>query len=173
MKLAEIPTRDEQGHVRVVVESPRGSRAKLKYEPSIEAFVLSRPLVLGLAYPFDWGFIPGTRGPDGDPLDAMVLIDLPTHPGVVIASHPLGVLEITQKSERGGREHNDRILMTPVNAPRFEGLRDARELPERARKELEAFFVAATTFEDKGLEIVSWTGPEAADELVRRGSKAA
>lgn len=173
MKPADIPTYDGEGHVRVVVESPSGSRVKLKYEPALDAFVFGRPLVLGLAYPFDWGFIPKTKGPDGDPLDAMVLVDLPTFPGVVMATHPLGVVEVSQKSARGGRERNDRILMTPVNAPRFGDLRDARALPERVRKELEAFFVAATTLEDKGIEILGWTGPDAAAELVRRGGEAA
>ncbi|MFT3767386.1 MAG: inorganic diphosphatase [Minicystis sp.] len=161
--------------MRVVIESPRGSRVKLKYDPAIDAFVFGRPLVLGLSYPFDWGFIPGTLGPDGDPLDAMVLVDMPTYPGIVISAIPLGVIEVSQKAEgeKEGRERNDRILLTPVNAPRFDGLRDARDLPERTRKELEHFFLAATALEDKDVQVLGWQGPEAADALVRRGSKAA
>ena len=66
--LARLSARDDAGALRVIVESPAGSRVKLKYEPDLGAFTVSRPLVLGVVYPFDWGFVPGTHGPDGDPL---------------------------------------------------------------------------------------------------------
>lgn len=174
VKLHTLPPFDEAGHVRVVVESPSGARIKLKYEPELEIFVFNRPLVLGLSYPYDWGFIPGTKGADGDPLDAMVLADVPTYPGVVISSVPIGVIELTQKEKGGGqgRERNDRILMVPAGAPRQGSLRDARDLPERTRAELETFFLTAVALEDKGAEIVAWKGPDTAMELVRRGSQA-
>jgi inorganic pyrophosphatase len=73
-----VPTRSAKGGFHVVVESPRGSRVKIKYDPTLRAFRFSRPLTSGLQYPYDWGFIPGTVGPDGDPLDAMVFSDFAT-----------------------------------------------------------------------------------------------
>jgi inorganic pyrophosphatase len=88
-----LPSYAKDGSLHVVVESPRGSQVKVKYEPELGAFTLSRPLVLGLRYPYDWGFVPGTRADDGDPLDAMLLFDLPTYPGLVIPCRPIGVLE--------------------------------------------------------------------------------
>ena len=84
MKLHLLPAFVRGHFFRVVVESPRGSNAKLKFDPELEAMSLSRPLTYGLTYPFDWGFVPGTRASDGDPLDAMLMWDSATYPGVVI-----------------------------------------------------------------------------------------
>ena len=106
----------EDGSLNVVIESPRGSTAKWKYEAGV--FQLSRPLPAGLAYPYDWGFLPGTRASDGDPLDAMVYWSGASYPGVVVPSRAIGVLRVEQTSrESGNRERNDRLLVVPVSAP--------------------------------------------------------
>src|SRR5947199_8980706 len=116
-----LPARTKRGAFHVVVESPRGSRAKIKYDPKLRAFTLSRPLVMGLRYPYDWGFIPGTRAPDGDPLDAIVFCDLPTFPGVVIECRALGVIRLKQNRKRtAGRERNDRLIAVPIKMQRFD-----------------------------------------------------
>ena len=98
MNYAVLPAFGTRDAIHVVIESPRGSTVKLKYDPNLEAFTLSRPLPEGLAYPYDWGFVPSTRMPDGDPLDAMVVWDRPSFPGVVLACRALGVLAVEQNS---------------------------------------------------------------------------
>jgi inorganic pyrophosphatase len=172
MDLSKLPTRDREKHVRVVVESPRGSGVKLKYDPELGAFALSRPLPLGVTYPFDWGFVPGTRAADGDPLDAMVLLDCPSYPGVVVACSPIGVVRVEQDAREGGRrERNDRVIAVAASAPRFEAIKDAMELPERLREEIQQFFLTAVLFEKKNASLLGWDGKAAAEALVDESSR--
>src|SRR6185503_10743895 len=102
----------DDGDLRMVVETPRGATVKLKYEPEMRIFTVSRALSLGIAYPFDWGFIPDTKCEDGDPLDALGIHDSATYPGVVLPCRPLGVVEVSQKS-KSGREQNPRLILMP------------------------------------------------------------
>jgi inorganic pyrophosphatase len=81
--LLNVPARNGDGDAHVVVETPRGSAAKLEYDPELQAFTLSKALILGLTYPYDWGFIPSTKGEDGNPIDALVLHDAATAPGTL------------------------------------------------------------------------------------------
>jgi inorganic pyrophosphatase len=152
----------------VVIESPRGSGIKLKYDPTLGTFAFDRALVLGVRYPFDWGFVPGTRGPDGDPVDAMVLMDTPSYPGVVIPCRALALLELEQDKKGGdGRMRNDRIIATPVRFERAEWLHGG-DLTERIRRELEEFFVSAALLERKNPTILGWGSAKAAEALIDR-----
>ncbi|ATB45294.1 inorganic diphosphatase [Corallococcus macrosporus] len=169
--LTRLPLRGEAGAFHVIVESPRGSTLKLKYDTALKAFSLSRPLPRGLSYPFDWGFIPSTQGPDGDPLDAMVYWDDASFPGVVLPCRALGVLQVEQNAGDGGRERNDRILAVPVTPSRAGHLTDYQQLPRREREELEHFFLAAVRFEDKGARILGWEGPEGAERMLRQHAR--
>lgn len=173
--LSHLPTRGLQGAFHVVVESPRGSTVKLKYEATLGAFSLSRPLPRGLRYPFDWGFIPSTKGPDGDPLDAMVLWDDTTWPGVLLPCRALGVLQVDQRNtggKPGERQRNDRILAVPMAAPRYEPLHTYQDVSQRERDELAHFFLAAVRFEDKDARILGWEGPEAVERMLATPSPA-
>jgi inorganic pyrophosphatase len=167
MKLDEIPARTEGGF-HVVVEAPRGSVLKLKYEPDLGAITVSRPLPLGFAYPYDWGFIPSTRAPDGDHVDVLVYWDASSFPGVVLTCRALGVLALEQdsKSQRGRRVRNDRVLAIPVGHQRGEEVRSVGDLSERVRDELAHFFTSQVYFEPKNPKVLGWSGPEAAEELI-------
>jgi inorganic pyrophosphatase len=146
----------------VVVESPRGSAVKLKYSPDLEAMSISRPLVLGITYPCDWGFVPSTEGPDGDPIDAAVWWDVTTYPGVVIPCRALAVVRVEQNAaDKSGRIRNDRVIAVPVAARR------EIALAARGRQEIEQFFIAATALEGKDPRILGWGDGQAAVELIR------
>ena len=169
--LATLPSFADDGSVHVVVETPRGSTTKLKYDEKLGVMTLSRPLTLGLIYPYDWGFVPSTHAPDGDPLDAIVMWDGVSYPGVVLPCRPIGVLHVEQANRQTrARERNDRIVAIPIPAPRADSLRTVFDLNERIRLELEQFFLAVVAFEKKDLKILDWAGPDDAMALVRATS---
>lgn len=168
MDFEKLPTRNANGDFHVVVESPRLSRVKLKFEKTLGAFTLSRPLALGLTYPYDWGFVPSTRAQDGDPLDAMVLWDASSYPGVVLPCRALGVIRLEQNDKKGGRERNDRLVVVPAAAPRERELRTHLDLSERERAELNHFFVSAVFFANKDPRILGWGTAAEAEAAVDR-----
>jgi inorganic pyrophosphatase len=173
MNLAAISAFSEHDLLHVVVEAPRGSSLKLKYDPKCEAMSISRPLPVGLTFPFDWGFVPSTKGADGDPLDAMLLWDVASYPGVVVTCRAIGILYVEQNRKSGDpseRIHNDRIIAIPVEARREQMLTDVDTLPARVRQELEQFTRAATALEGKDVRVVGWGGAADALKLVRASS---
>ena len=170
--LDALPPRGERGF-HVVVETPRGSLGKFKYEPALGAFTLSRPLPLGLHYPFDWGFVPGTTAEDGDPVDALVYWEGQSPPGTVLVCRALGVLQADQLVARGAkrRERNDRVLAAPAKSPRLDAASSALTLPARVREEIEHFFRASTHFEEKKVRFLGWKGPREAEAVLRRSAR--
>jgi inorganic pyrophosphatase len=165
-----LPPFTEDGDVNVVVETPRGSRAKFAYEPKLETFILSKSLLTGLTYPHDWGFVPSTKADDGDPLDIMVIHDAATFPGIVLTCRIIGILQIEQMS-KGKAERNDRLFAVPRRSHAELGLRDVRDLSEPIQQELEKFFAATDELEDKKLEIIGWRGPKIAMKAIKNGAR--
>lgn len=168
--LNRLPTFAREDVFNVVVESPRGSTLKLKYDADLNAMSVSRPLPLGVGFPYDWGFVPSTRAEDGDPVDALLLWDVASFPGVVVPSRALAVVQVEQNRANGnGRSRNDRILAMPIEARREASL-TMEAVPERVRRELEQFFLAATALEGKDVKILGWAGSDAALDLLRRAT---
>ena len=163
--LTKLPTFDDDGHIRMVVETPKGSTLKLAYDPKERVFEVSRALALGIAYPFDWGFIPKTKAEDGDPVDALALHEGTTFPGVVLQCRPLGLVDVEQDGD-DGKVKNVRVILVPVWDERLKSLTSA-VLPERVRQELEQFFISATFFTDKNPKILGWRDGKSAEAFVR------
>jgi inorganic pyrophosphatase len=162
--LDRLPTRAEGGCVNVIVESPRGSRLKFEFDPKAGTFTVGRPLPLGMSYPFDWGFIPSTRAADGDPIDAMILNDVATYPGVLVHCRPIGMVELLQ-SESGGRpEPNNRIVLLPEWRDAY--LEEASDLPADVRAQIENFFVSTAKFTDKRVRIKGWAPAKKAMQFI-------
>ena len=165
--LIKLPTWADKSHIHAVIETPRGNHCKLEYDPKHRVFTLSKPLLAGLTYPYDWGFIPSTKAEDGDPLDVLVIHDAGTYPGLLLRCTPIGVLQVLQTAQ-GKSKRNDRIFAIPDRAP-FEGdLQDVRHLPKRAIGELEKFFEATDALENKKLKFLGWHGPTHAIRTIKR-----
>jgi inorganic pyrophosphatase len=168
--LSKLPTWADKQRIHAIVETPRGSRSKLEYDPKVKAFTLAKPLLAGLTYPYDWGFIPSTKAEDGDPLDVLIIHEAATFPGVVLSCIPIGILEVLQTS-KGKEERNDRIFALPDRSP-FEGdIQDIRDLPARAIQELERFFEATDALENKELRFLGWHGPGRAVKSIKQHSR--
>src|SRR5678809_213771 len=100
---------------RAVIETPKGSRNKFDYDPDSNLFMLGGLLPEGLAFPFDFGFIPSTLGDDGDPLDVMVLMDEPAHVGCLLDVRIIGVIEAVQVQD-GKSETNNRLIAVSIHS---------------------------------------------------------
>ena len=146
----------------VVVEIPRGSRNKYEVDHSSGRIRLDRTLFTATQYPADYGFVEGTLGDDGDPLDALVLVQEPTFPGCLIRSRPVGMFRMTD--EKGG---DDKILCVPASDPRQEHLRELEDVPEFYRLEIHHFFTIYKELEPgKSVSGTGWAGRAAAEAEV-------
>lgn len=159
----EFPTFDAHGNVLVVVETPKGSPFKVHLDPKLGVFTYQRQL-RGLCYPHDWGFIPHTCAEDGDPLDALILHEESTWPGVVIPSVPLMVLKIRERAHASAAARdNSRILLAPVDSE--------CSAPEPARlRQLEDFFLSVGRL-TKDVWSEGWGDAEEAKALIERSSQ--
>jgi inorganic pyrophosphatase len=168
VRLDHLPTWGKKGLFNVVVEAPRGSRIKFKYDPKLRAVTWGHPLPVGFQYPFDWGFIPSTLGEDGDPLDALVLSEVPSYPGVVIPCRPFGLIAL---EERDGKnpERNDRLVVVPAKGGWTNEMKDTNDLPDGMRSNLEHFFLSSVYFSSKRARCLGWKGPKAALKHIATG----
>ena len=148
--------------VDIIVEVPQGSRNKYEWDPAINAIRLDRMLFTSTRYPHDYGFIPGTLAEDGDPLDAMVILDEPTFPGCEIAVRPIGVFWMTD--EKGP---DAKILAVAANDPRYSALQDLDDVPQHVTAEIGHFFDVYKELErDKGTDVRGWQNRAAAEQII-------
>ncbi|HVT77746.1 MAG TPA: inorganic diphosphatase [Acidimicrobiales bacterium] len=144
--------------IDVVVEIPRGSRNKYEYDHERHVMRLDRRLFTATAYPADYGFIPDTLSEDGDPLDAMVVLDDPTFPGCWVNARPVGVFWMTD--DKGP---DAKILCVPAHDPRWHDVADLEGLPPFLTDEISHFFDVYKELEPgKSTSVRGWEGAAAA-----------
>jgi len=137
--------------VDVVIETPKGSAQKYDYDPGSHFFKLKKILPAGMVFPYDFGFIPDTKGEDGDPLDVIVISEFCSFPGIMIKCRIIGGIKAEQSEEKGKKKliRNDRFLAIPKCSNIFEKIKTAKDLPDNIFKELEQFFIDYNRIEGK------------------------
>ena len=147
----------------VTIEIPKGERNKYELDHKTGRIRLDRTLFTATQYPADYGFVERTLGEDGDPLDALVLVLVPTFPGCLIRCRAIGMYRM--RDEKGG---DDKVLCVPAADPRMEHLRDIHHLPEFDKLEIQHFFEVYKDLEPgKSVEGATWVGRAAAEDEIR------
>ncbi|PYX21605.1 MAG: inorganic pyrophosphatase [Acidobacteria bacterium] len=124
----------------VTIETPKGSRNRIKYDPSRRQFKLSKVMPEGMMFPYDFGFVPLTKADDGDPLDVLVLTDEPLFPGCLVECSLIGVPKAEQKEERH-TNRNDRLIAVANQSLLYSGTKTLKDLNPKILQQVEEFFV--------------------------------
>jgi inorganic pyrophosphatase len=146
------------GSLEVVVEIPKGSRNKYEMDHETHRIRLDRVLHSSVHYPTDYGFIPETLAEDGDPLDALVVVEEGTFPGCSVPARPIGLLHMAD-------EHGTdiKVLCVAATDPRFDPIQNLEDLAPHWLREIEVFFETYKQLEDlKEVSVGGWEGAEAA-----------
>lgn len=163
--------RGDKKTVNVVIETPKGSRNKYAFEPDTRAYMLKRVLPAGMAFPYDFGFVPSTLAEDGDPTDVLVLMDEPAFPGCLLKCRLIGVIQ-GEQGTGSKTERNDRVVAVENDNHAWTDIKHIDDLGKRFLKELEKFFVNYHKLKGKEYRILDAKGPNAAERCVARGMRA-
>ena len=163
-----LPSRAGGALVHVVVDTPKGSPNKYKFDVDLQVFKLSRVLPLGIHFPFDFGFIPSTAAEDGDALDVILIVDAPSFVGCLMSVRLIGVVFAEHREQRR-TIRNDRLVAVPVTPVNKPNIRRIDELPAQKLKELESFFINYNKLQGRQFTPLSRRPPQAAERLLRAG----
>jgi inorganic pyrophosphatase len=173
VELDRLETWSGRGDViQVVIETPKGSRNKYAFDPKDALFRLKKVLPAGMAFPYDFGFVPSTLADDGDPIDVLVLMDDAIFPGCVIKCRLIGAILGQQRDAAKGKTvRNDRLVAVEESNHGYAFLRKISELGGTFLEELEEFFVNYHRLSKEKFRILNVVGPAKARKLVRAAER--
>lgn len=155
--------------LNIFIENPKGSSNKYELDKESGKIMLDRALYSSVYWPFEYGFIENTLSEDGDPLDAVVLVNEPTFPGCVIPCKIIGMLDMEDES---GIDY--KIIAVPDDKidPRFKHINSIDDLPEHQKKELQEFFETYKRLEpNKWVKVVGFKSKEEAEAIIEKCKK--
>jgi len=161
-----MPAKATPDVVDVFVEIPRGSRAKYELDKKSGHIRLDRVLHSSVRYPADYGFVMDTLAGDGDPLDAVVIVEEPTFPGCVMSVRPIGTLFM-----RDAKGEDEKILAVPAGDPRFDEIKTLKDLAPHWKKEIETFFATYKSLESDDTEVEGWNDEKSAWRVIEAARK--
>ena len=157
------------GLFNVIIETPKGSNRKFDFEPGQGIFMLSKIMPAGLVFPFDFGFLPGTLGEDGDPLDVMVVSEFETFTGCALECRIIGVLKASQRELNGDEMENDRIIAVPEISNLYKSTSTITDLDRELITEIEHFFIGYNRLAGKEFKVKKVAGPATALKIIDEG----
>jgi len=167
--LEALPAFDEDsGLVNVIIETPKGSRNKYKYNGDLNLYELGGVMPAGASFPYDFGFVPQTLGEDGDPVDMLVLMDEPVFVGCLVRCRVIGVIEAEQ-TEDGKTERNDRLIAVYEKCVLYQEAKTVRDLNKALLDEIQHFFVSYNEMHGKTFKPLGCSGRKRATELIEEG----
>lgn len=167
----ELPPWDSStGLLHVLVDTPKGSAVKFKYELEKRCYTISHILPPGTVFPFDFGSIPSTRADDGDPLDVLILMEEPSFPSCLVPVRLIGVIEAEQTQE-GKTDRNDRLVGVGEKSRAFRELQSLHGVPDHLLREIEHFFVSYNKERGRAFKVLGRFGPDRARTLVEQGER--
>jgi len=152
--------------ITAIVETPGGSAQKYDYDPKKKWFKLKKMMPAGMVFPFDFGFIPGTKGGDGDPLDVIIISELKSFPGCCMDCNVIGGIKAEQ-TENGTTIRNDRFLAVPEASQIFAKVNSLDDLPKDVIKQLQDFFIHYNKEEGKEFKPLKTLSAKEAFKLIK------
>jgi inorganic pyrophosphatase len=157
--------------LNVIIETPKGCRNKYKYDEKRGLFKLKKTLPLGTVFPFDFGFIPETKGGDGDPLDVLVMMDEPAYPGCMVDCRIIGTIKAEQKEKDGKKTRNDRIIAVAETSLTYAEIKKLQDMPQAVMDEIEHFFISYNEQEGKVFHPLGKMDVEETLKLIKKSKK--
>jgi inorganic pyrophosphatase len=164
--------KDNKGVIRVVIETPKGSRNKYAFDSKEKVFELKKVLPAGMDFPYDFGFVPSTKADDGDPVDVLVLMDERAFTGCVLSCRIIGIIE-GEQGDKKDKERNDRVVAVEKDNHSWADIQHIDDLGKQFRKELEEFFVNYHGLSAEKYRVIGVRGPAQAKKYIEKGRRAA
>ena len=143
--------------IHVIVEIPSSTRNKYEFDHEGGFLRLNRVLSSALHYPADYGLIPQTLYDDGDPLDALVMINQSTFPGCVVTARVLGIFQMLDQDDA-----DDKVLAVVQDDPLYQDYRELSDVPRHFLREVAHFFERYKDLEGKRVKALGWKSRETA-----------
>jgi inorganic pyrophosphatase len=164
----DFPQSGDPTDVQVVIEIPAGSFTKYELDAKTGHIFVDRFQSMPVVYPTNYGSIPSTVGPDGDPLDALVITRQPVYPGALIRVRPIGIMKMID-----GGDIDDKIVAVPISKldPTYDEIKTIDDLPAIERLRIEQFFAVYKKLPDgrKVVEMKGFDGVNAAVDMLKTG----
>lgn len=158
--------------IDVVIETPKGSVQKYSVEPGSSFFRLKKVLPTGMFFPYDFGFIPNTKGEDGDPLDILVISEFSSFPGCIMQCRIIGGFKAEQAEKKAKKKiiRNDRYFAIPIHSKIYKEMKTMDDIPKALLKEIEEFFIDYNKSENKVFNVIDKLSSKAAYKIIAKGT---